>query len=193
MIMRICTITLESATAYSASKKVDEDIHPKKAKEKPDEYDKRTWREKATYDSKTDIVAIPGMAFKFSVDEAIKRLSIQVPGRRSTTYAKFFVAGQIPEGDVSIGVKKDELEFIDIWANADGVRGSGKRVKRRFPYIPSWKAKAKFLILDDMIPQDVFEKAFTESGRLVGVGRFRPEKGGLLGRFNVTSFAWSDL
>lgn len=191
--MRICLIHLESQVAYSPSKKVDEDLFPKKAKEKPDEYDKRLWRERATYDAKTGIVAIPGMAFKFSVDEAIKRLSIQVPGRRSTTYAKFFVAGQIPDGDVAIGVKKDDMDSIDIWANADGVRGSGKRVKRRFPYIPSWKGIAKFLILDDMIPQDVYEKAFTEAGRLVGVGRFRPEKGGLLGRFQVNKFGWTEV
>lgn len=191
--MRIVEVQIEGVTPYSQSKMVDPEIFPKKEKEGADEYDKRLWREKATYNAKTGEVCIPAMSLKMSIDEAVKRLNIGIPGRGKSTYTKFFTAGQICEGDVPLGIQKDDLEHIDIWANADGVRGSGKRVRRRFPYIQEWAGVARFAILDDVIPNNIFEKAITEAGRLVGIGRFRPEKGGYLGRFDVVGFKWSEV
>lgn len=190
--MRICTVTLESVVPYSQSKMVDDEVFPKLPKESVGDFDKRMWREKSTYNA-DGIVCIPAMALKMSVDEAIKRLNIGIPGRNKSTYTKFFVAGQICETDPPLGVHKDDVQSIDIWANADGVRGSGKRVKRRFPIIQHWKTEARFLILDDVIPNEIFERALTESGRLVGIGRFRPEKGGFLGRFMTSHFRWQTV
>jgi hypothetical protein len=190
--MRICSATLVSATPYSQSRAIDPDEFPKKEKENAGDYDARLWREKATVND-DGIVCIPAMALKMSVDEAVKRLNLQVPGRGKSTYTKFFVAGQICEQDVPIGIRKDDLEPITIWANADGVRGSGKRVRRKFPYIKAWTGTARFALPDEMIPNDVFEKALVESGRLVGIGRFRPEKGGYLGRFTVSAFNWAEV
>lgn len=190
--MKIVLATLHSATPYSQSKAVDVDAFPKEEKESADGYDKRLWREKATFGT-DGAVCIPAMALKMSIDEAVKRLNIGIPGRGKSTYTKFFTAGQICDADVPIGIAKDDLNYIDIWANADGVRGSGKRVRRRFPIITQWSGVARFSILDDIIPQSVFEKALTEAGRLVGIGRFRPEKGGFLGRFSVEGFKWSAI
>lgn len=190
--MRICTVEIKGVTPYSQSKMLDTDAHPKKEKESAGDYDMRLWRDKASFNSGGEVV-IPQMALKMAVDEAIKRLNIGIQGRGKSTYSKFFVAGQICESDVPIGVRKADLQHIDIWANADGIRGSGKRVKRRFPYCPEWAGTATFAILDDIIPKEVFEKALTEAGRLVGIGRFRPEKGGFLGRFAVGKFNWSEV
>jgi hypothetical protein len=190
--MRICTATIKSVTPYSQSKQVDPEVFPKQEKEGHDDFDKRLWREKATYDE-NGIVCIPAMALKMAVDEAVKRLNIGIPGRGKSTYTKFFVAGQICDGDPKLDIHKDDLEPIDIWANADGVRGSGKRVRRRFPIIKSFETEARFALLDDVIPNNVFEKALIEAGRLVGIGRFRPEKGGFLGRFTVTGFKWETV
>lgn len=189
--MRTCTVTLTSATPYSQSRALDDEVHPKLEKESAGDYDLRLWREKATYDA-SGVVCIPAMALKMCVDEAVKRLNIGIQGRGKSTYTKFFVAGQICLDDVKIGIHKDQLQPISIWANADGVRGSGKRVKRKFPYIQQWQGEAQFAILDDIIPSAVFEKALIEAGRLVGIGRFRPEKGGTLGRFTASNFRWSE-
>ena len=82
--MRICEVTLKSATPYSQSKMVDPDIFPKKEKEDAAGYDARLWREKATYDNATGIVAISAMSLKMSVDEAVKRLNIGIAGRGYT-------------------------------------------------------------------------------------------------------------
>lgn len=190
--MRICEIDIKGVTPYSQSRAVDTDEHPKLPKEGPGDYDLRMWREKATCDENGQVM-IPAMALKMSVDEAIKRLAIGIPGRGKSTYSKFFVAGQICEGDVPLGIQKKDLEAIVIWANADGVRGSGKRVKRKFPFIRTWSGTARFAILDEVIPSDVFERAITEAGRLVGIGRFRPEKGGFNGRFTCEQFRWSEV
>lgn len=190
--MKICIAHLKSATPYSQSRQLDADVHPFLEKEKHDEYDKRLWKEKATYNT-DNVVCIPSMALKMAVDEAVKRLNIGIPGRGKSTYSKFFVAGQICDGDVALGIHKDDLDYMDIWANADGVRGSGKRVKRRFPMINQWQGTARFAILDDIIPEPVFEKAVVEAGRLIGIGRFRPEKGGFLGRFEVEKFQWTRM
>lgn len=191
--MRTCTATLVGTTAYSQSKALDEEEIPKLPKESVADWDKRNWRAKATTNEK-GLVCIPAMALKFSIDEAVKRLALQIPGRGKTTYAKFFVAGAIciDEPGPSIGVHIDDVAPIKIWANADGVRGSGKRVIRRFPYIPAgWQATATFALLDDVIPAEIFEKGLIEAGRLIGIGRFRPQVGGLFGRFDVPKVAWA--
>ncbi len=190
--MRTVTARLTGVTAYSQSKMVDKEVFPELNKEKPDDFDRRMWREKSTYDA-DGTICIPAMALKMAVDEAIKRLNIGIQGRGKSTYSKFFVAGQICNEDVPLGIHRDKVDGIEIWANSDGVRGSGKRVKRRFPIVHAgWSGIAHFSLLDDIIPAEVFERALIESGRLVGIGRFRPEKGGLLGRYAVEDFVWSE-
>jgi hypothetical protein len=67
---------------------------------------------------------------------------------------------------------------------------SGKRVWRNFPRFDNWKADVNFYILADEITEDVFDEALRQSGAFVGIGRFRPEKGGFYGRFEVADIKW---
>lgn len=186
---KIVTVLLDSVTPYSASHQHDT---PRLDKERPDEYEARTWREKANVNAQGEVV-IPAMAFKQALDRCAKVLGIQVPGRGKATFTKHFLSGCLCEADVPIGVKKDQLKSVTINANADGVRGSGKRVKRTFPEVPKWSGTARFIILDDAITKDVFERVMRESGNFVGVGRFRPENGGLNGRYTVKEFRWQTV
>lgn len=194
--MRICTVELTSITPYSASRMLDEEVYPflKEGKETHHDRDMRLWREKATCDDE-GIVCIPGMGMKQSVDEAVKRLNIKVAEKGRATFTKVFLSGQLCDDQpgVRTGVHKDDLASIDIFANADGIRGSGKRVKRRFPYIQKWSGIATFQILDDVITEKVFEQSVVEAGRLIGVGRFRPQNGGLFGRFRPEGFKWVEV
>jgi hypothetical protein len=80
-----------------------------------------------------------------------------------------------------------------ISANSNGVRGSGKRVPRRFPEFGKWHGTAEFTILDDIITRDVFETHVRAAGTVVGIGRFRPENGGTNGRFRPIEFEWQDI
>jgi hypothetical protein len=187
--MRIVEVTLESISPYSQSRKHDT---PKLEKEAADAYELRTWREKCTVDE-TGQICIPAMAFKQALDRVAAVLGEQVPGRGKATFTKHFKAGCICESDVPLGIRKNEVQSVTISANADGVRGSGKRVNRTFPVIPRWSGTARFVILDDTITQQVFERHLTQAGLFVGIGRFRPENGGLNGRFRPAgnkAFNW---
>ena len=190
--MKTCLMHIRGITPYSASKHLDDEEHPKREKETHAEYDIRLWREHATFND-DNIACIPGMGLKMAIDEACKRLAIRVDERGRTLWTKFFLAGQICDYDVPLGVHKDDLESITIWANADGRRGGSKRVKRRYPYLRQWSGVARMSLLDLAIPIPIFERVAHEAGKLVGVGRFRPEVGGMNGRFAIDKFEWSDI
>jgi hypothetical protein len=97
----------------------------------------------------------------------------------------------LPE-DPALNVDPDEVQCVTISANADGVRGSGKRVPRRFPIIPEWETTFDVFILDPIITEDVFREMVQIAGMFIGIGRFRPEKGGTNGRFTIKSLTWTD-
>ena len=187
--MKVCTATLRSISAYSQSKMHDT---PKLDKEGHDEYEKRTWREKAHYDEETREIFIPPMAFKQCIDGAAKYLSLQVPGKGKATYTKHFNSGVLVMDRVATGLSVDDAAGEWINANSDGVRGSGKRVKRCFPIVPKWAGDLDFYILDEVIRNDVFEQVLSEAGKFKGIGRFRPENGGFYGRFELVNTSWRD-
>lgn len=177
-------------SAYSQSRAHDT---PRLDKESPDEYDERTWREHAHYDLETREVYIPSQALKMAIAEAARRLTIKIPGKRNATYTKNFMSGVLAFEPIWLGVKVDDLQMEKFFANTDGVRGSGKRAYRRYPIIHDWSGTAHLLVIDDEIPKAVFERCLREAGNFVGLGRFRPEKGGYFGRFKVESVAWKDV
>lgn len=186
---KIVEVELESITPYSSSRMHETE---KLTKERPDEYDARTWREKCTTDESGQVV-VPAMAFKQALDAMAKMGGMQIPGKGKSTYTKHFLSGVLCESDVPLGVHKNDVASVRIHANADGIRGSGKRVMRVFPIVPKWKSKARFVVMADEIGRDVFEKHLTDAGLFIGIGRFRPERGGMNGRFRPGKFTWTEV
>lgn len=186
--MRQVIVTIRGISPYSASRLHDA---PKLDKESHDDYDKRTWREKCNTDKSGNVV-IPAMGFKQALATACRKLGLQVAGRGKATYTKYFEADVICLEDAALGISKDDVQPVTINANADGVRGSGKRVRRTFPVVPEWQAKVVFAVLDNTITRPVFEQVMHAAGMGVGVGRFRPENGGINGRFVCEAFEWVD-
>lgn len=160
--------------------------------ESNDDYDKRTWREKCNVDG-DGIVYIPAMALKQAMDTAAKRLAIPDPDNKRANLTKFFVSDCICENNLSIGVHKDAMPSVRISANVDGVRGSGKRVPRTLPQIQEWGGSTSFLIMEEKIKPEIFEKVLRQVGQSIGVGQFRAEKGGLNGRFEITSIKFEKI
>lgn len=185
-------VTLVSQTAYSQSHQHDE---PFLEKESHDAYDLRTWRSKmntATREDGTRTVVIPAHGMQQAIAASARYAAIKIPGKGAATWTKKFVAGIALVADIDLNVDPATVDFVTISANADGVRGSGKRVRRRFPIIPKWSATFEVVILDPIITEDIFREVMDGAGMFIGVGRFRPEKGGINGRFSVQHIEWRD-
>lgn len=188
----ICSI--EGTSPYSQSRQHDE---PKLEREQHDEYDIRTWRSKMTT-AKVDGVRrmiIPSHGMHQAIAAAAKYEKRKIAGQGNSTWtAKFTsgigIPGLIPIHTVDL---ESDVRCETISCNADGIRGSGKRVPRRFPVIdPGWQATFTVYIFDPIITEDIFTEMLGVAGMLIGVGRFRPEKGGSNGRFVINNVDWSD-
>lgn len=186
--MRTAIATLKSKSPYSQSRSYDWEV-PALNRERKDEYETRTWRHKC-HSMPDGKVFIPPMAFKMSLDRAAQMLSLQIPGKGKKTFTAFFLSGVLVVDPVVLPMTKDDVGMDRIYANADGKRGSGKRVWRNFPKIDSWKADVHFQVLADEIGEDVFEQHVEQAGNFVGIGRFRPQNGGFYGRFTVDRIRW---
>lgn len=187
--MKIATVKLRSVTPYSMSR-----FHntPKLSGEKGDEYEERTWREKAHYNLETLEVYIPPMALKMSLDEAAQFRGEQIPGKGKATYRKHFLAGILVTDPVYLGVTRDQLTGESHHCDSKGQRGGSSRVIRKFPKVYKWEATATYYVMDDTIGKDVFERHLVTSGSFIGIGQFRPRNGGFCGRFEVVKIEWSE-
>lgn len=185
--MRIATVKFKSLSPYSASHVIESE---KAAKEAFDDFEKRIWRERLNVDEQGQGI-IPGMAFKLMLDTAVKRFGGKIKGRGQATWTKFFEAGVLVMDPLQlVGVTRENVQSETLFVPSDGVKGSGKRVWKTFPIVKEWSGEVNYLVLDDTITQDIFERMVTQAFAFVGIGRFRPERGGFLGRAEVVKINW---
>lgn len=161
----------------------------KLTKELPKDYEIRTWRERV-HVGEDGIIVIPPMAFKKCLAEAASFLGMKIPGRRNATYTKHFEAGVLVLEPLPIGIRKDEVKGEWLFVPSDGKKGGGSRVDKCFPFAPTWQGVVTWHILDQIITEDVFNETLREGGNFIGVGRFRPARGGYYGRFEVVKSEW---
>ena len=187
----IATLTLSSISPMTQSRQHDT---PKLEGESHDALDQRTWRNKLhveTRDGKS-VVTIPATAIHQCFVAAAKYSKKQIPGQGKATWTAKFAAGIMLIENPSTGIDPETTKPTVISANADGVRGSGKRVTRRFPTLPEWKTTFDVYILDPIITQDVFREMVEIAGIFVGLGQFRPANQGTNGRFKIAALRWQD-
>lgn len=167
---------------YHATEKLD--------KEKHADYEKRTWREKIHVDDEGYIL-IPMFALKNMIGASAAYLGKKIEGKGNHTYTKHFEGGiMVPDNAYVLDLNGDRIKKEDVngdWrmVPSDGKKGGTKRVEKCFPVIPYWQAEVKFLILDNVITDDVFTEHLIESGWFIGLMSFRPRNGGINGRFIV--------
>jgi hypothetical protein len=193
--MRLVRAHLKSVSPYSQSRYHNT---PKLGRstgaetESNEDYRMRTWRDHCHAD-KDGNVFIPPMAFKNALSEIAKYLGVKIPGKGKSTYTKHVESGIMVIEPLVLKLKKDDVEGEDLFLPSDGMRGSGKRVMKRYPIIREWSGVVEFHILDDVITQDVFEQHLREAGNFIGIGRFRPRCNGYYGRFSVENLEWKNL
>jgi len=60
-----------------------------------------------------------------------------------------------------------------------------KRIGRAYPWISNWSCEFEVDVIDPRITRNMLAKHFTVMGKYIGLGHWRPQKGGLHGRFIV--------
>jgi hypothetical protein len=163
--------------------------------ESHDDYDIRTWPSKLNVEERDGkkTVVIPAHGIHQAIVAGAKYSKRQIPNQARALWWKKFEPGIMVMDSAALNIDPQSVTNIVISANADGVRGSGKRVPRRFPYIPrGWRATFDVMILDPIITRNIFHEMLTLTGMFIGLGQFRPEKGGHNGRFKVVDLSWED-
>ena len=186
--MKTAICNLEGAAPYSQSRVLRT---PKNNRENSEDYEKRVWRDRIHSDSDGNTF-IPPMAFKRSIESAARYLSEQIPGKGKATYTKHFLSGILVQEGLPLNIKKDDVTGKWYFLSSTGKKGSegGTMVWKCYPEFHKWKGDVTFYVTDDTIPEDVFERFLTEAGRLIGIGRFRPQNGGFFGTYKVNSVTW---
>lgn len=185
-MQRTAVCKLKSSSPYSQGRYIRE----KKSKDETHSaFEERTWLQRCHVDSNGEVF-IPPMTFKNSLSEAAKYKPIQIPGKGKSTYTKHVEAGVMVVEPVLIGVSVDDVEGEWLHVPSDGRRGGTTRVEKCFPIIRNWEGVVKYLVFDDIIPEDVFESYLKDAGSFIGIGRFRPRNNGYYGRFTIESVDW---
>jgi len=187
----LASVTIKSLSPLSQSRQHDA---PRLEGESHDAYDARTWRNKMHVETVkgASSVVIPGPALHQCIAFAAKYSKKQIPGQGKATWTGKFTAGVMIHGNAPLMIDPATVPCVTISANADGVRGSGKRVTRRFPTVAAWETTFDVWILDPIIIESVFREMIDIAGMFVGVGQFRPQNMGSNGRFVLSRLDWQD-
>jgi hypothetical protein len=185
---RICKATLRGVSPYSARRAYELDI-AKEAKESHATFEERTWRN-GMHTLNGGEVVIPGMAFKKALDGAAAWMGEKIKGQGQKTWTKRFVSGVLVMEPMRLGVQIEDVACNKLFVPSDGKPGGGKRVVKFFGRVDEWEGTVDFHVVDPLIENELFERYLGESGKYIGVGCFRPERGGYYGRFEVVECEW---
>jgi hypothetical protein len=190
--MKLATCKFKSTSPYSQGRYFNKTDIPEKPKESHDDYEQRTWRNRCHVTEKGNII-IPGIQFCNSLKMAAGYLSIKVPGKKGQLYTKHFGAGVLVV-DPGIILPEMKATVPGEWVHvpSDGRPGGRVRVPKCFPKIEHWEGTVPFIILDDLITEDIFGQVVKASGDFIGVGRWRPINRGLYGRFKLVNMKWEE-
>jgi hypothetical protein len=196
--MPTATVTLKSMGApYSPSRMLST---ARRAGEDAEAHDRRCWRERMLFDGelnpdgtikKDGPVLVPLMGLTLMLANASRKLNLKIPGRKGASLAKALEAGIYAMSNMPLNVKASQVNFERLSVPADGKPGGGTRVWRHFPCIMAWQGQVEYAILDEAISEEGLRLSLEAAGKLIGLGRFRPEKRGFYGRFEVVDLKWS--
>ena len=179
----IAIVTIEGLSPLSQSIYVPNE---KKPKESQEEYDLRIWEKKAEFNKDGKLV-LHQMAFRKSLETAGSRLGIKIKGKGSQTYTKCFRSGILILEKPICNVGREEMKMTSIYMPIDK---KGTRLMLNYPIWYKWECTIELTILDTSITKDVLIQHVEEAGAFTGLGRWRPERGGVNGRFRLKDLEW---
>jgi hypothetical protein len=131
------------------------------------------------------------MMFKKSLAGTAKYLSIKIPGKRNATWTKHFLSGIMVLDPLVLPQTVDKVVGEWVFVPSDGKPGGGSRVWKQFPIVHEWSGEVVYHVLDETITKESFEHHLDQSGKFIGLGRWRPQNGGIYGRYSVEKIKWS--
>jgi hypothetical protein len=184
--MRKALCNLVSMSPYSQSKY----ISTKKPKDVTHaDFEKQQWKERCHWNEDGHLT-IPPMAFKNCLSEAAKYRSMPIPGQGKKTYTAKIEAAVLVVTPLVLDITRETIGHEWLHVPSDGRRGGTTRVEKCFPVVTSWAGQVEFMILDNIITEEVFQEHLEDAGSYIGIGRFRPRNNGFYGRFKVESIDW---
>jgi hypothetical protein len=188
----IATLNSTAGSMYQPGRELQT---PRDDKENWDEYEKRVWRERAHYNDEGHVV-IPAISFKRCIEAASAYNPRKLKG--TATYTKLFERAIITVDNVVLPETRETVLGTSIPVPSDGVSSSksnmkSSRVWRTFPTIKAWSGRITIHVLDDRIGHLVLRETLEDAGLYIGIGTWRPQRGGLNGRFEVSDLRWDGL
>ena len=181
----IARVTLKSMSPLTWSQPYDD---PPLEGESAADRDKRLWR-KHLYVVNGN-AGLKATAIHKCLAAAAKYSGKKITGRGAKTWTAKFEGGLALFDDIDLGIPEDEVQCLSLFMNLDGRRGGSVRGIRHFPNVKSWETTFDIVILDPEITEAIFREMVEIAGLFIGVGQYRPERGGNNGRFEMTKLEW---
>ena len=136
--------------------------------------------EKALYRDGEGVIYQPASHVEGALSQAAK--SFKVAGRRGATYSKLLAS--------SLAVLPDVIphKLTSYHIDARPVVVQRARIIRYRPMFDNWELDFTLQLHDDQLPTDVVKEIIDHAGLYVGIGDYRPGRGGKFGKFMVTEF-----
>lgn len=153
--------------------------------------DDKTPREVASRKVYRDLegrLCVPGMAFMRLVREAGGNHKLR--GTRRSL--KYIVPSAVlcPQELIPLtnGDTKTFMPDFEVDSRPVVIPATRGRVMRHRPRYDCWSLTVRFELDTTIMAEKLLHQLLVEGGRRIGIGDFRPEKGGPFGRFRVTRF-----
>jgi hypothetical protein len=170
---------------------IDQEENPDKFKknrsETHQEFSERTWLLKAHKNPEGFIFA-PGEWFKETLKASQKRNAFPIAPpnakRQDSSMYDYFVSGVVFEDSIIQSFEGDQIKETDLkpFKKVCILQKKSSIVVIR-PMIPEWKLTISGTIVDAAITEKMLLSAFDWIGKFFGFGDFRPQRGGVFGRF----------
>lgn len=152
----------------------------------PKERDPRKEAENAAY------IAPDGTFYfsAFSIVGCMKNEGVNHKMRGSRKSLRFIVPSAIRmESDIiTIQNGKGPAENFEVDARPVTIPATKGRIMRYRPRFNDWGAKFSMVVNDELLSPETAQLLLTNAGVSIGIGDFRPEKGGPFGTFRVVKF-----
>jgi hypothetical protein len=188
MAMKCFVADLQSITALSQGRNHGT---PKLPQELEQAYEERTVL--AKLHTATDQIYIPPIAFKLCLEKTASYLGEKIPGHGSSTYTKHYRQGVMCPDPIMLGLTVDKVRIDKVFIPTQPGKPNSGRAWKWFPLIDQWQAELRIIALDDIFTQSVIERHLKIAGQMTGIGVWRPERGGMQGKFHVVNFQEREL